>query len=119
MLLALLMLVVGLLGGPLGGPPALWFETDLAIGVGMPRPSWLDRVDSPTPVAVPGRGGPPGGADARPRPLSGGGVPASVRGGGVELAERGGPLGGGGAAFLASVFSAPAFLLIHRLSSGS
>lgn len=28
-------------------------------------------------------------------------------------------MGGGGVAFLASVFSAPAFLLIHRLSSGS
>lgn len=41
-------------------------------------------------------------------------------GGGVELADRGGPaLGGGGVGFFASVFSAPAFLLTHRLSSGS
>lgn len=41
-------------------------------------------------------------------------------GGGVELADRGGPaFGGGGVGFFASVFSAPTFLLIHRLSSGS
>lgn len=38
MLLALLMLVAGRLGGPLGGP-MLWVETDRAMGGGTFRPS--------------------------------------------------------------------------------
>lgn len=69
--------------------------------------------------------GPGGGALARPAsaaPAAGGrGGPAAADGGagaGLELAERGVALGGGGVAFLA-VSSALAFLLTHRLSSGS
>lgn len=38
MLLALLMLVVGRLGGPLGGPVALPLDADLLIGGGAERP---------------------------------------------------------------------------------
>lgn len=46
----------------------------------------------------------------------GGGVP--VGGGGVPETDRV-ALGGGGAAAFGSAFSAPGFLLTHRLSSGS
>lgn len=115
MLLALLMLVAGLLGGPLGGP-TLWLETDRTMGGGTPRPSGPADWGGVTIVA----GGPGGGADARPTPpMEGGGGVDGIWGAGDELEDRGGPLGGGGVAFLASVFSAPAFLLIHRFSSGS
>lgn len=115
MLLALLMLVVGRLGGPLA---ALWFETERAIGGGAASPS-APAVTVGTADAVPARMGPGGGADDRPIAPPDGGV-EGMGGGGVELADRGGPaLGGGGVGFFASAFSAPAFLLIHRLSSGS
>lgn len=122
MLLALLMLVVGRLGGPLGGP-VLWFETERVMGGGTPRPSAPEGMVGTADV-VPARTGPGGGgADERPMPTPPlppeGGV-EGMPGGGVELADRGGPpFGGGGVGFFASVFSAPAFLLIHRLSSGS
>lgn len=115
MLLALLMLVAGRLGGPLGGP-TLWFETDRAMGGGTLRPSRPADWGGVTTVS----GGPGGGADARPiPPMGGGGGVEGMWGAGDELEDRGGPFGGGGVDFLASVFSAPAFLLIHRLSSGS
>src|SRR5690606_5488910 len=110
MLLALLMLVAGLLGGPLGGPPTLWFETDRIMGGGTPSPAGSG--------GAPVLGGPLGAVAVRGGPLEGG-VPGAIPGGGVELADRGGPLGGGGVAFLASGVSAPAFLLTQRLSSGS
>lgn len=120
MLLALLRLVVGLLGGALGGPPGalavLWFDTDRIISGAPPPPgmfrlSWDAALLSSAGEGVrrggpPGAIKPPGGADVGPP--GGGGVP-------VREAER----GGGGVAVLAGVFSAPGFLLIQRLSSGS
>ena len=113
MLLALLMLVVGLLGGALGGPePRLGFDTEWFRVGGVVRLSVEAcgaRLDA-------GRGGPEGGGTLD-RPPGGGGV-TSV-GIGVPLTDRGIALGGGGVAFLASVFSAPDFLLIQRFSSGS
>lgn len=51
--------------------------------------------------------------------IAGGGGVADEGGGGVPETDRGPALGGGGVAVLASTFSAPGFLLIHRLSSGS
>jgi hypothetical protein len=117
MLLALLMLVVGRLGGPLGGPAALPLETDLLIGRG------------------------PGGAES-PLGLSNdcdgllvtdadtarcGGALLLV-GPGVDMdspddaiAVRGGPaLGGGGVADdISELPSLPAFLLTHLFNSGS
>ena len=115
MLLALLMLVVGRLGGPLA---ALWFETERTIGGGTPRPS-APAAAAGTADVVPARMGPGGGADDLPIVPPEGGV-EGMGGGGVELADRGGPVwGGGGVGFFASVFSAPAFLLIHRFRSGS
>jgi hypothetical protein len=53
-----------------------------------------------------------------PVAIGGGGVPVDM-GGGVPETDRGPALGGGGVAAFASTFSAPGFLLIHRLSSGS
>jgi hypothetical protein len=122
MLLALLRLVAGRLGGlkgaslPLlcvlacliiiGGPPlppggaklsALWLETKLLLLRDTGGPIGGAAID-PMGGALPG--GPPGG----------GGVPLPLR----EAAR-----GGGGVADLAGVSSAPAFLLTHRLSSGS
>lgn len=114
MLLALLMLVVGRLGGPLGGVGAaaalLTLEAERAMG-GAPPPGGIPggalaggMVEADTE-----RGGPPGGPP-------GGAAP----GGGVPLTERGAPpLGGGGVGLAASTCSAPGFLLIQRFSSGS
>lgn len=119
MLLALLMLVVGLLGGALGGPPAaLLFETfeTERIMVGAPRLSIEALLES---SGVPARilGGIMGGGALWLVVSGGGGVP--MGGGGVPETERGPALGGGGVAVFAGVFSAPGFLLTHRLSSGS
>lgn len=117
MLLALLMLVVGRLGGPLA---ALWVDADRAMSGGAASPSPVADIGGAADVETT-RMGPGGGADDRPTgaPPPEGGV-EGIGGGGVELADRGGPaFGGGGVAFFASVFSAPAFLLTHRLRSGS
>ena len=93
------------------------------MGGGTPKPSEAGGGADVVGAAdvTPARIGPGGGADERPiaAPPPEGGV-EGLGGGGVELADRGGPpFGGGGVGFFASVFSAPAFLLIHRLSSGS
>lgn len=114
MLLALLMLVVGRLGGALA---LLVLETDRAIAGGArPRLSVDACLDS---SGVPARtlGGMRGGGALLLVTKGGGGVP--VGGGGVPETERGPALGGGGVAVLAGVFSAPGFLLTHRFSSGS
>lgn len=113
MLLALLMLVVGLLGGALGGPPMLVFETERAMGGAMPRLSRLtglvrSGIDREAPMG--------GGTLDRP-PMGGGGVEVGI--GGVPVEARDMPLGGGGVAVLASETSAPDFLLTHRFKSGS
>jgi hypothetical protein len=113
MLLALLILVVGRLGGWLGGPPggpvALVLDTERAMGTAPPMLSIEGLFSSP---GIERGGGMP------PIAIGGGGVPLDM-GGGVPEADLGPALGGGGVADLASTFSAPGFLLIHRLSSGS
>lgn len=117
MLLALLMLVGGRLGGPLGMLAALVLDTVLAIGAlaGPSASGWtFERSDG---AGLNRRGGPPGGALARP--LSVGVAPSAGGGGGVPETDRGIDFGGGGVAFLVSVASAPAFLLTQRLRSGS
>ena len=117
MLLALLMLVPGRLGGAIAPPP----EADLAIGGAPPD---ADRAIEGAPpklsedAILPRVPGIDMGGGTLILPPMGGGV--LIGGGGVPLTERDpNPFGGGGAADLASVFSAPGFLLIHRLSSGS
>lgn len=98
MLLALLMLVAGLLGGP---------ELLPALELGLGKDGGIP--------ALWGRGG--GAILVDTERGSGGGVPPM--GGGVPLTDRGPPFGGGGVGFGASTCSAPGALLIHRLSSGS
>lgn len=137
-LLELLKLVPGLL--PTGGPPTdiplavLVFDTDRSIatgpgGAGTPSPpagklvsdddaSGGGGADSGPRLAA--RGGPVGGALARPGSGPG---PPPIGGPGLAETDRGAPppaaaRGGGGAGFLAAS-SGPAFLLTHRLSSGS
>lgn len=105
MLLALLILVAGRLGGRLGGPaPTSDPETD-RLGPKGEGPSW---ADNPLP-------GPNGGAPELVTGLGGAPPPPPP----PSAADLGADLGGGGVAFLTSTFSAPGFLLIHRLSSGS
>ena len=106
------MLVVGLLGGPLGGPVALVPDVERIIGGGMPMLSCDGRL----PRSGILRGGPERGG-ALVRPPGGGGVDAD--GGGVPFVERGKALGGGGVAIFGSGVSAPGFLLTHRFRSGS
>jgi hypothetical protein len=120
MLLALLMLVGGRLGGPLGGPAALVLLALRVIGGGTPRLSCEGGFGSSdgAGAGLKPRGGPVGGALALPAP-PGGGAAMGLPTGGVLVIERGADLGGGGVAVFASVVSAPAFLLIHRLRSGS
>lgn len=114
MLLALLMLVVGLLGGALGGPPAaLVLDTERAIGGAMPvKLSWdAALVRSGMERAGVSIGGPIGGPPMDGiEPMDGGGVPET---------ERGMARGGGGVAVFASGTSAPGFLLTQRFRSGS
>ena len=109
----MLMLVVGRLGGLLGGPPSgpvmLVLDAERAIGGAPPTLS----IDGDFSKVGTDRGG---GIEVD---IGGGGVPVEDGGGGVPAAERGPPFGGGGVAPLASTFSAPGFLLIHRLRSGS
>lgn len=116
MLLALLMLVAGLLGGALGGPPMLVLEADRIIGGGAIRDSVEGLLDS-SGVADRILGGIRGGGALLLVVNGGGGVP--MGGGGVPDTDRGPALGGGGVAVLGAVFSAPGFLLIHRFRSGS
>lgn len=109
------MLVVGRLGGALGGPPGgpptlLVLETERAMGA--PPPTLSIEGDFCSEGMERGGSIPPG-------PIGGGGVPVDDGGGGVPETERGPALGGGGVAVFASTFSAPGFLLIQRLSSGS
>lgn len=113
------MLVVGRLGGPLAAPTMLLFETVRFIlgGIeGGARPSASAFSDAMGGVALGGKLDPElwrvGGAPEGPV-LFPGGRPA-------PLAALGGPdRGGGGVAAFATLSSAPPFLLIHRLSSGS
>jgi hypothetical protein len=104
--------VPGLLGGAVGGPepPILLPLLTLLLMPGGARPESLIDEDGGAPASDTARcvGGGILGVDVGP-------------GAGGPLAVRGGPaLGGGGVeADLASVFSAPAFLLIQRFSSGS
>jgi hypothetical protein len=116
MLLALLILVVGRLGGALA---LLVLETDRVMTGGARPRLRLSEDDAFVSSGVPARtfGGISGGGALLLEIKGGGGVP--VGGGGVPETERGPALGGGGVAVLAGVFSAPGFLLIHRLRSGS
>lgn len=119
MLLALPRLVAGLLGGALGGPPALLMLLALLIIGGPPRafrPSECDggrdRLLALRDIGGPGGGTPrpPGGALVGPRPSGGGGVPFPFR----DAA-----LGGGGVAVFAGISSPPPFLFTQRFKSGS
>lgn len=123
MLLALLMLVVGLLGGALPGAPMLPLDTERAImsGGGADRPM-LSMEGALLSSGVAARKcigmAAGGGGTLLLRVMGGGGV--AVGGGGVAAeTERVILLGGGGVAVFAGVFSAPDFLLTHRLRSGS
>lgn len=119
MLLALLIPVPGLLGGPLGGAPLRPMEPLLAlrdIGSaarrGRPVSLWPSDWDGP------------GINSLTARCAIGGALPELIGLGALEregtLETRGGPArGGGGVAVLASTASDPAFLLIQRFSSGS
>lgn len=95
------MLVPGRLGGPV---TALPFETLRLIAGGAARPGGAEAGGL-------GRGMSEE-ADVERRGADVGPVPLTVRGGPLAL-------GGGAAVVAAGVFSAPAFLLIQRLSSGS
>lgn len=117
------MLVPGLLGGARGGPlPALPSDILLLIvgGADSPLPPCGGILPlSPSPCAV--------GISAIAEVVRcggpDGGLGAEVAAGGalLPLIVLGGPaaLGGGGVADGVGVFSAPAFLLIQRLRSGS
>jgi len=115
MLLAVLKLVAGRLGGALA---VLWLDAERIIIGGAAR--LFSDAEGGRPADVGGvmgdRGGPGGGALARPvmsPPIGGGGA-------GLDDAERGAPpLGGGGVAFFAALSSGLAFLLTQRFSSGS
>ena len=132
-LLELLRLVGGRDPGPGGPPPSagalavLVLDTERSIETG---PAGGPRA----PLAVPGReldgdddggpmprlaerGGPAGGALARPAAPGEEGI-AACGGPGLALTERGAALGGGAVVFL-TASSGPAFLLTQRLSSGS
>ena len=122
----LLELLSGRLAG--GALAVLVLDTDLSMATGPGGGKELPSViEGPRDEAECGgvklpaeaiRGGPlTGGALARPvsGPIGG---PAEGPSEGLEVAERGALFGGGGVAFLA-LSSAPPFLLIHRLSSGS
>lgn len=120
MLLALLMLVVGLEGGPLAIPATLLLDTvrfirggarplvSLAsnVCVGMLKTGILD----PELCLL---GGPLGGP-----PLAGGGV-GLADGGPVPLMLLGGPAFGGGGVPALATSSLPAFLFTHFFKSGS
>ncbi len=114
MLLELLSAVDGLLGGP---DVMLVLDADRIISSG---PGGAARRAGGGPICDAGvrdRGGPAGGALARPRS----GCEVGFSGGGVEVIDRGalrGPLGGGGVAFFV-VSSDPPFLLTQRFKSGS
>ena len=95
--------------GPGGGPPPLG-----ARRLGSDPPGSVD--DGPR---LTDRGGPVGGALARPSPAPGGARRALGGGAGLEEAERGAPFGGGGVDFLTLSSAPPALLLTQRLSSGS
>lgn len=122
MLLALLMLVPGRLGGP-DGPVALPLDTLLLIEGGAESSEGGGALPVRSPL-TPGRdperlldgGGPAAdigrGADVGPGGPVGLGAPDTARRGPVAF-------GGGGVALATGVSSAPAFLLIQRLSSGS
>jgi hypothetical protein len=118
--LALLMLVPGRLGGPVGGP-ALPLLALLLIAGGAPNPPppsgggalpliSCEAPSIPDDLDAARCGGPEGGRGADVKFAPGG--PLTARGGPVAL-------GGGGVAVGVGVFSAPAFLLIHRFCSGS
>lgn len=124
MLLELLRLVVG----RLGALAVLVLETERIIAGG-PSEGGAARLFSEAEGArvedggggvMVDRGGPTGGALARPASGFdvGGGIPP-MGGAGLEDTDRGMPFGGGGVAFLASLSLGSAFLLTHRFSSGS
>lgn len=111
MLLAVLMPVVGLLGGLLGGPDVLLPDTERIMRGAGPRLSFEGGF---TNTGRLNGGGPDEGGGTLKRPDGGG---MKDDGGGVDVPAR--DFGGGGVADLRSTFSAPAFLLTHRLRSGS
>lgn len=121
-LLALLMPVVGRLGGP--PPVALVPDADRDMGCASGGSLRLSVEGAALSSGVPGGGMDLGGPVTLPPDTDlgaimegGGGVPEG--GGGVAVADRGPALGGGGVADLASTFSAPGFLLTQRFKSGS
>jgi hypothetical protein len=116
------MLVPGRLGGPLPATPLLLELLDIFGGIrinpggaGFASPSRDAKGGGCIPLSLTALWAIPGGG-----PLI---VPGALVGptlpGGPELVLGGPAFGGGGVADLASVCSAPAFLLTHRLSSGS
>lgn len=122
MLLALLILVVGRLGGALPPPAALAPEADRDMGGANWGSLRLSMDGSLVSSGVALGGGTDLGGGILPPETDldangGGGVPDA--GGGVPVIDRGPALGGGGVAVLASTFSAPGFLLTQRLRSGS
>lgn len=122
-LLALLMLVVGLLDGPLAA------EVLLPLRVMAGGAPGVNLSPAPAPpggppaagaeVKLAALGGPPGGALALPSSPP---APPEWGGGGVDLAlalPPGGPRGGGGVAVFLAWSSADAFLFTQRFCSGS
>lgn len=120
--LALLMLVPGLDGGPLGGPfPPLCALKLLSIAGGAVRPGPPGGADALGGAASPA---PKAGPSSDPEPIREGGpagLGALVGGPPVALAVLGGPaiLGGGGVPVDFGVASAPAFLSTQRFKLAS
>jgi hypothetical protein len=120
-LLALLMLVPGRLGGPLPATPLLelldifgGIKLDTG-GVGFASPSKNAAGGGCMPLSLTALCPIPGGGPL----IVFGALVCPPLPGGPELVLGGPALGGGGVADLASVCSAPAFLLTHRFRSGS
>ena len=106
--------------GRLGALAVLVFETERIIAGGPSElTSDIDGVSPGGGGVIVDRGGPIGGALARPASGLEVGPGGAIGGAGLDDTERGIPLGGGGVAFLASLSLGSAFLLTHRFCSGS